>query len=285
MNYVKQIRDFWRAHEEHSFSTTDIAVYFYLLEVCNICRWKNPFSRNNAKIEADLGICFNTLNNVRHRLAQADLITFETTNGSPNVLYTLSNFDEVDVEVTGKVGGRVGGRVGGKVGGGVGGKVGGGVGGGVGGRVGGRVGGEINKTKHKQNETKEREGTPPPPDEISTAELPVLPDAPTTSEGVAEKPPDEAAMVFTPPTVEEVNAYCAECKNDVDAMRFVYFYQSKGWMVGQTKMQDWKAAVRAWENRENKFNKQFNLKNHGTKPDEGSSMLRLPASPSYETKL
>jgi predicted transcriptional regulator len=248
MNYVKQIRGFWRAHEEHLFSATEIAVYFYLLEVCNICRWKNIFKRNNAKIEADLGISFNTLKNARNRLAQAGLMSFKTTNGNPNVLYTLSNFDEVTDEVTD----------------------------------------EISKTKHKQNETKqEGEGTLPPPAEVPTVELPVLPDTPTTSEGVVveKPPPDKAPRVFKPPTVEEVSAYCAERKNDVDPMRFVYFYQSKGWLVGKTKMQDWKAAVRTWENRDNMFKNQFNLKNHGTKPDEGSGMLRLPDQPNYETKL
>jgi predicted transcriptional regulator len=103
MNYINQIRGFWRAHEEHSFSTTEVAVYFYLLEVCNICHWKNPFKRNNAKIEADLGISFNTLKNARNRLAQTGLLSFKTTNGSPNVVYTLSNFDKVTNKVTNEV--------------------------------------------------------------------------------------------------------------------------------------------------------------------------------------
>lgn len=52
---------------------------------------------------------------------------------------------------------------------------------------------------------------------------------------------------FTPPTVEEVAAYCHERQNRVDAQRFVDFYEAKGWMVGRSKMKDWKAAVRTWE--------------------------------------
>lgn len=55
---------------------------------------------------------------------------------------------------------------------------------------------------------------------------------------------------FVKPTVEEVAAYCAERKNGVDAERFVDFYESKGWKVGNTPMKDWKAAVRNWENRD-----------------------------------
>ena len=52
--------------------------------------------------------------------------------------------------------------------------------------------------------------------------------------------------VFTPPTVEEVRSYISERGYTVDAERFVNFYESKGWMVGKSKMRDWKAAVRNW---------------------------------------
>ncbi len=55
------------------------------------------------------------------------------------------------------------------------------------------------------------------------------------------------AARFTPPSIEEVAAYCQERGNGVDAARFVDFYSSKGWMVGKTKMKDWKAAIRNWE--------------------------------------
>lgn len=52
---------------------------------------------------------------------------------------------------------------------------------------------------------------------------------------------------FIPPSVEEVQAYCRERKNNVDAERFVNYYTSNGWMVGKNKMKDWKSAVRTWE--------------------------------------
>jgi hypothetical protein len=103
VNYLRQIIGFWSSHEEHLFNTTEVALYFYLVEVCNICHWKNPFKRNNAKIEADLSISFNTLKNARNKLQQCNLITFKTVNGSPNVLYTLSKFDKVTNEVGAEV--------------------------------------------------------------------------------------------------------------------------------------------------------------------------------------
>ena len=61
----------------------------------------------------------------------------------------------------------------------------------------------------------------------------------------ADKPP--RASRFTPPTVDEVRDYCEERGNSVDPERFVDFYASKGWLVGKTKMRDWRAAVRSWE--------------------------------------
>ena len=52
---------------------------------------------------------------------------------------------------------------------------------------------------------------------------------------------------FTPPTIEEVKAYCIERGNRVNPEQFVDFYSAKGWLVGKNKMKDWKAAVRTWE--------------------------------------
>jgi hypothetical protein len=60
---------------------------------------------------------------------------------------------------------------------------------------------------------------------------------------------------FVPPSLEEVQAYCSERGNGIDAQAFIDFYASKGWMVGKTKMSDWKAAVRTWESRNRKQGK------------------------------
>lgn len=59
---------------------------------------------------------------------------------------------------------------------------------------------------------------------------------------------------FTPPSVDEVAAYCRERGNAVDAQRFVDFYASKGWKVGSVGMKDWRAAVRNWERQDNTKN-------------------------------
>ena len=61
---------------------------------------------------------------------------------------------------------------------------------------------------------------------------------------------------FTPPTLSEVQAYCKERNNNVNAETFVNFYQSKDWYVGKNKMKDWKASIRTWENKSRQENKQ-----------------------------
>ena len=55
---------------------------------------------------------------------------------------------------------------------------------------------------------------------------------------------------FRKPTLEEIEKYCQERNNGVDAQAFYDFYESKGWRVGNQAMKDWQACVRTWERRE-----------------------------------
>lgn len=55
---------------------------------------------------------------------------------------------------------------------------------------------------------------------------------------------------FMPPTESEVEAYCRERGNAVNAEAFIAYYESNGWMIGKNRMKDWKAAVRTWEQRD-----------------------------------
>lgn len=52
---------------------------------------------------------------------------------------------------------------------------------------------------------------------------------------------------FVPPTLEEVEAYCRERKNNISPQRFIDYYEARGWMLGSTPMENWKAAIRSWE--------------------------------------
>lgn len=64
--------------------------------------------------------------------------------------------------------------------------------------------------------------------------------------GGKDTPPPKR-KIFIPPKVEEVAAYCRERQNGIDPENFVFFYESKNWMIGKNRMVNWKAAVRTWE--------------------------------------
>ena len=60
-----------------------------------------------------------------------------------------------------------------------------------------------------------------------------------------------SATRFSPPTVEQVRAYFRErgvppADAHTEADKFVDRYEANGWIVGKTKMKDWKAAARNW---------------------------------------
>lgn len=66
---------------------------------------------------------------------------------------------------------------------------------------------------------------------------------------VKEKAADRRTH-FQPPTLEEVKAYIAKEKFDVNAETWWNYYAGNGWHVGRQKMADWRASVRYWQNRQ-----------------------------------
>lgn len=81
---------------------------------------------------------------------------------------------------------------------------------------------------------------------------------------------------FTKPSLEEIENYCKERNNNINANNFYDFYESKNWYVGKNKMKDWKACVRTWEQRNTKnkeplpkwFNNQPEKKQGYTKEEQ-----------------
>lgn len=56
---------------------------------------------------------------------------------------------------------------------------------------------------------------------------------------------------FSPPTVEEVRAYCQERNNTINPEAFIDYYASQKWKKANGRpVEDWKACVRTWEKRE-----------------------------------
>ena len=62
-----------------------------------------------------------------------------------------------------------------------------------------------------------------------------------------EKTEEKKTSRFIKPSVDEIQAYCSERNNGINAQQFYDFYESKGWMIGKNHMKDWRAAVRTWE--------------------------------------
>ena len=68
---------------------------------------------------------------------------------------------------------------------------------------------------------------------------------------------------FIKPTIEEIEEYCKERNNGIDAVLFYNFYESKNWYVGKTKMVNWKNCIITWER-----NRKQNVKqDNGTLPE------------------
>ena len=96
-------------------------------------------------------------------------------------------------------------------------------------------------------------------------------DVPDTN--VGNNPPTKR---FKPPTVEQVAEYCKERSNSIDPQRFVDYYTGNGWMVGKTKMRDWKATVRSWERTEFSKKNQSRFDERSYTEEELNARIRDP---------
>lgn len=68
------------------------------------------------------------------------------------------------------------------------------------------------------------------------------------TKSVADKPPRAR---FVPPTVEEVQTYCAEKGFSFDPQLFVAHYEANGWVQGKGRpLKNWKAAALTWDRRD-----------------------------------
>ena len=75
---------------------------------------------------------------------------------------------------------------------------------------------------------------------------------------------------FVKPTIIDINEYCKERKNNVDADTFFNFYESKDWLIGKNKMKNWKACIITWEkSRNNNTNDRTTSHRHEKGQDYG----------------
>jgi len=83
-----------------------------------------------------------------------------------------------------------------------------------------------------------------------------------------DKKRERARTRFSPPTLDEVAAYCRERNNNIDPQHFLDYYQRQNWRLANgVHMADWKAAVRTWERRD-KEQQQKQADRWGNDPDQ-----------------
>ena len=64
--------------------------------------------------------------------------------------------------------------------------------------------------------------------------------------------PKSQRLHFIVPPLEDVEAECVKIQLPVsEALKFVDYYESKGWLVGKAKMKSWKPALRNWQRNQN----------------------------------
>lgn len=109
ISYIDYINQFWKMNRSVEFSSNEVFLYFYLLNECNIRGWQNPFEHPNKTIVLATGISEKTVIEVRNRLQQKGLITFESgkKNAKSPVYYLLDVSKTVSKEVSKTVSKRV----------------------------------------------------------------------------------------------------------------------------------------------------------------------------------
>lgn len=85
---------------------------------------------------------------------------------------------------------------------------------------------------------------------------------------------------FQPPTVQEVEAYCADKGYSFDPDHFVAYYESVGWRVGNRPMRNWRAACVTWQKRQ-----QSQSPGQGGYPRTASQAPKTIRSGSYDIDL
>lgn len=119
-------------------------------------------------------------------------------------------------------------------------------------REAGRKGGAVIRKQIQANASADQQTKPTTTTTTTPTTTTTTTTTPTVEKEIrieADKPP--APVVFSPPEVKEVRAYCEGKGYHVDPETFVDYYTANGWMVGRNRMKDWKAAVRRWERKEN----------------------------------
>ena len=232
MRYIDEINSFHDWLLTNSISSSARLLWFALMHYCNKTGWKREFNVAISALELDTGLSKQSIIRARNALQQSGRIIVRTRKGNQSAIYQMVPFAyHIGTQSN-------------------------------------TQGGTQNVAYHRGTQNDTQSDTLP--DTQADTQTDTLPDTqsdtiprhrldktrldrdipPISPKGECEGPkckPKASAKIFRKPTVEEIEAYCLERNNGIDAGEFYDFYESKGWMIGKSKMKDWKAAVRTWE--------------------------------------
>ena len=94
MKYLDLINRFWEENRSNRFTTSECALYFYLLNEGNRKYWKMPFSCSSVLVIAETGLTKSTLVRAREGLRARKLISFtEGIQNSRAPTYVINDAD------------------------------------------------------------------------------------------------------------------------------------------------------------------------------------------------
>jgi len=102
MTYIDYMNQFWRASSMEYMSASEVALYTFIVNECNLHRWDMPVPCSTVRICEVLHMSKQTLCTARKNLARRGLITF--TDGRsrhvPSKYSLLEWTDDLTVELT-----------------------------------------------------------------------------------------------------------------------------------------------------------------------------------------
>ena len=93
MTYIDLINRFWKLNRLEPFAPSDLRLYFYLLDQCNIRGWENPFKLSTRYIECELKMSRKVIEESRERLHNRGLIEFTKGIGSSTPTYIIKGVE------------------------------------------------------------------------------------------------------------------------------------------------------------------------------------------------
>ena len=102
MTYIDYMNQFWRASSMEYMSTSEVALYAFIVNECNLRRWNMPVPCSTVRVCEVLHISKQTLCTARRNLAKRGLISFieGKSRHVPSKYSLLKWTDDLTAELT-----------------------------------------------------------------------------------------------------------------------------------------------------------------------------------------